>query len=58
MLKSIARWLKNHQIVFCALCKKAIFHKDAHYEMTDMGISVPLCGKCYIETFHPFTKGE
>jgi len=55
MLKS---WLKNHQIVFCALCKKAIFHKDAYYEMTDMGISVPLCGKCYIKTFHPFTKGE
>ncbi len=57
MIKLIANWLEDHQIKFCALCRKFIFHKDAHYE--GVGISVPLCTRCHNETFHPFTtKGR
>ena len=58
MIKLIACWLEDHQIRFCALCKRFIFHKDAHFEMTDMGFAVSLCEMCYNETFHPFTKGQ
>ena len=58
MIKLIARWLEDHQIKSCALCKKVIFHKDARYKMTNLGFAVPLCKTCHNETFYPFTGGE
>uniref|UniRef100_A0A6H1ZBK8 Uncharacterized protein n=1 Tax=viral metagenome TaxID=1070528 RepID=A0A6H1ZBK8_9ZZZZ len=57
MLRLIARWLEDHQLVVCALCRKVVFSKDAQPEMTNTGITVPLCSKCHQEMFHPFAKG-
>jgi hypothetical protein len=46
-------WLRDHEPVFCALCLRLIFRKDAIYNEMTTGRIVSLCGKCHNEIFHP-----
>jgi RNase P subunit RPR2 len=54
-IRKLNRWLKNHEPVFCALCLRLIFKKDATYNEMMTGRIVPLCQKCHNEIFHPYS---
>jgi hypothetical protein len=53
-LDNIWPWLKAHEPVFCALCLRLIFKKDATYTEMTTGRIVGLCGKCHNEIYHPY----
>jgi RNase P subunit RPR2 len=55
LLRRIDRWLRDHEPVFCALCLRLLFRKDALYRQTTLSRVVPLCEKCHQELFHPYT---
>jgi len=46
MLQKIMFWLEDHSPVWCAVCGKLIFHKDATYRQMTNGRIVPLCPAC------------
>ena len=51
-LWKILAWVELHQLVFCFVCKRLLFMKDAKYETMSMGIAVPLCKNAA----KPFTR--
>ena len=56
-MNRIIDWLKAHEPVFCAACRRLIFFKDAIWEESLMGVMLPLCDKCHRELFNPFSEG-
>ena len=54
-LWKILAWVELHQLVFCFVCKRLLFMKDAKYETMSMGIAVPLCKKCREALYSPYT---
>jgi len=48
-------WLDQRQPVFCFVCKRLLFVKDAKHELTSMGVVATLCKKCHEALYSPFT---
>ena len=54
-LWKLLAWPELHQPVFCFVCKVLLFVKDAEYELTSLGVAVPLCKKCHETLYSPYT---
>ena len=54
-LWKLLAWLELHRPVFCFVCKRLLFMKDAKYQITSMGIAVPLCKGCHEALYLPYT---
>jgi len=54
-LWKILAWVELHQLVFCFVCKRLLFVKDAKHELTSMGVVATLCKKCHEALYSPFT---
>jgi hypothetical protein len=57
-MNKLIRWLKSHQLVFCAQCGRMRWQKDARYEMHHTGAIVALCQRCHTKLFHPFSEAK
>jgi hypothetical protein len=55
LTRKLLRWLKAREPVFCTLCLRLVFKKDAIYSEMTTGRIVPLCGKCHSDMFHPYS---
>ena len=55
-MTKIIEWLKAHEPVFCAICARLMYRKDARYETASNGVVLPLCDKCHRELFNPFSE--
>jgi hypothetical protein len=53
----LLEWLRAHEPVFCSVCSRLMFFKDA-IQATQTGAVLPLCDKCYRELFNPFSEEE
>lgn len=56
MLKRLIEKLDQYRPVFCALCLRLIFDKDATYRQTTGGHTVPLCKACDDHLYHPYKE--
>ena len=54
----LLEWLRAHELVFCSVCSRLMFFKDAIHEATQTGAVLPLCDKCHRELFNPFSEEE
>jgi hypothetical protein len=57
-MNKLLAWLKSHEPVFCAICARLMYRKDARYETASNGVVLPLCDKCHRELFNPFSEEE
>ena len=57
-MNRLLEWLKAHSPVFCSVCNRLMFFKDAIHEATQTGAVLPLCDKCHRELFNPFSEEE
>lgn len=53
--RKIIRFFSDRKPVFCADCRQIVFTKDARYERTTTGQTVPLCPSCHKAIFHPYS---
>ena len=57
-MNRLLEWLKAHSPVFCSVCSRLMFFKDAIHEATQTGAVLPLCDKCHRELFNPWSEEE
>lgn len=58
MWKRLLKWLGEHNPVWCVVCGRLVFEKDARYRQSTLGMRLAICQACEQELFHPFSGGK